>query len=384
MSCRAQIALLMAVISVFSLGSLQAATVAEAPATFFAGFAERDISPDPGMEKPGGDTKAFHRAAHDPCKVRPAVFDDGRNKIAIVGLDALIIRRPTVAAARVAISEKTGIPAEAILICASHSHSAGPTGMMLPGEYDDAPDFVRALAYEKSSCADPKYLARVDRAIIEAVVEANERRAPARAAAGYGIEKEAAFNRRFIMKDGRTFTHPGQGNPDIVWPAGPIDPQVGAIGAWDKDGKLLGCIVNFACHATTGPGGSSADYIYYIEKTFRCLLGDQAIVVFVAGAAGDVTQVDNRSPYQVPQSGEAISRLVGGRVGAEALKVLLSTQAGAGPLQPIAYKTNTLKIKRRAPSAEHLAAALELVKKGPPRSADQTDWTFAKETVLLS
>ena len=70
-------------------------------------------------------------------------------------------------------------------------------------------------------------------------------------------------------------THPGLGNPDIVEPAGPVDPEVGVIGAWDaKDpNRLLGCVVNFACHATTSPGGISANYIYYLEKVIQGYYG---------------------------------------------------------------------------------------------------------------
>ena len=192
----------------------------------------------------------------------------------------------------------------------------------------------------------------------------------------------AIFNRRFRMRSGLTATHPGQGNPDIVEPAGPIDPTVGVIGAWDADGKLLGAIVDFACHATTGPGGTSADYIYYIEKTIRGLMGEQAVVVFLPGAAGDVTQVDNRSPYAIKQFGEEASRLVGGRIGAEALKVLLSMSVGRGSLAPLGAETEVLAFKRRIPRPERVASAMEMVK-ADVTPAKATEWTFAKEIVLL-
>ncbi len=304
------------------------AFAAETP-TFQAGFAERDITPELGMEQPGGYGKAFHRTKHDACKVRASVFDDGTKRVAIVGIDALLIRRQIVNAVRKEIHAQCGIPSEAIMIAASHSHSAGPMGMILPGEFDQDSDLVKTLAYGKSSTADAKYLNQVEQAIIAAVVDADRHKVAARCGAGVGFEDKVAFNRRFRMAGGLTMTHPGQGNPDILEPAGPTDPQVGVIGAWNSEGKFLGCIVNFCCHATTGPGGISADYIYYIEKTIRGLMGDEAIVVFVPGMAGDVTQVDNRSPFAIKQFGEVAARFVGGRVGAEALKVLLAMEQGA-------------------------------------------------------
>ena len=73
--------------------------------------------------------------------------------MAIVGIDALLIRRPTGSAAAQGDTRKCGIPHQTIMIAASHSHSAGPTGMILPDEFDHDSDLVKSLAYNKSSMA---------------------------------------------------------------------------------------------------------------------------------------------------------------------------------------------------------------------------------------
>jgi neutral ceramidase len=346
---------------------------------FKAGFAERDITPEIGCEAPGGYGKAYHKSLHDPCKVRAAVFDDGTNRVALVGLDALGVHRSTVLAVRKAIAKKTGIPEGSVLLGASHSHSSGPLSGVMPGEYDHASKLVQKLAYEQSTAADPKYLEKVEKAIVEAVCHADESRVAARAGIGKGVERTVAFNRRFKMRDGRTITHPGQGNPDIVEPAGPTDPEVGVVGVWDDKKHLLGCVVNFSCHATTSPGGISANYICYLEKVIQGYYGKDAVVVFLNGASGDVTQVDNQSPYKNPD-GERWAQLVGGKVGAEALKVLLTMEPGA--LVPVEARAKVLRIKRRAPSPGRVKECLEMVQKEPAK-VGQTEWTFAKEIVLL-
>ena len=353
----------------------------EKPAVFKAGFAERDVTPEIGMEAPGGYGKAYHKTIHDPCKVRASVFDDGRARVAVVGVNAIGIRRDTVLKVRKAVEEKTGIPAGSVLIAASHSHSAGPLSWTLKGDYDHASPLVQKLAYEHSTLADPKYVATVETALVDAICEANDRRVAALGGVGTGAEPTVAFNRRFVMRSGLTVTHPGQGNPEIVAPAGPVDPEVGVLGAWDaKDpNKLLGCVVNFACHATTGPGGVSASYVHEIEKVIQGYYGKGCVVVFVAGASGDITQVDNRNPYRQPGP-ERWQRLVGGKVGAEALKVLFSVEPGA--LVPVAARTRVLTIPRRPPSPARVEAALALVEKDPAK-VNPTEWTFAKETVML-
>ena len=134
------------------------ATVAAAPASaqivassgktgFRTGFAERDISPDIGMEEPGGYGKAYHRSFHDPCKVRAAVFDDGNQRVALVGIDSCSVARFITVEARKAIAAQCGISPDAVMVGASHSHSSGPLDFVLPGEYDHAPALVQKLAY---------------------------------------------------------------------------------------------------------------------------------------------------------------------------------------------------------------------------------------------
>lgn len=362
-----------------SVAILCTPAVAAEPALLKVGFAERDITPEIGMEQPGGYGKVYHKTIHDPCKVRASVWDDGTTRVAVVGLDALIVRQETVVKVRREINKRCGLAETAILIGASHSHSSGPVGMVLPGEYDHASPFIQELAYRKSSMADPKYLELVERQLVEAVCAADAAKQPAQVGVGKGIEDQVAFNRRFRMKDGLSMTHPRPGNPDIVEPAGPTDPEVGVIGAWDEQGKLLGCVVNFACHATTSPGGASANYIYYLEKAVRGYFGPDCVVVFTAGCCGDITQVDNLAT-EVPRKPEPSAAFVGGRVGAEAVKVLLTVEPGA--VGPVAFKTTTLELGRRVPRPERVAACRSTVEAGPDAS-DATTWTFAKEILLL-
>lgn len=347
-----------------------------------AGFHTADITPPVGLESPGNYGKAYIQKIHDRLKARAAVFEANGTTLAFVGLDTLAMpfSLHLLDTTRQEIERTTGISGDNVMLAASHTHSGGPLNGLAPSDFVGAPDLVQTLVREYSINCSPIYQEWVSRQIVTAVHEAQSRKQEALLSVGTGVEDKVLFNRRFRMANGRVYTHPGKGNPEIIEPAGPVDPEVGVLAAWSVDGELLGCLVNYGCHSTTSPGGASADYIHYLERTIHGVMGPEAVVVFLLGAAGDVTQVDNRSTRE-REFGEVWSRRVGTCVGAEAIKVLATAEQGY--LQPLASAASLLRIPRRRPSAARVDASRRLVENGLRTGQRDTAWTFAKEIVVL-
>jgi neutral ceramidase len=251
------------------------------------GFGIGDITPPEGAEMPGGFTKRKGKRGADKLLAVACVVYDGTTPVALVGIDTLFITRATVETARRAVQKATKIPSDNVLIGASHTHSGGPVASCLGCD------------------EDPAYTKQLADAIASAVGDAWNSLHAAEVGIGTGTEPDISFNRRFLMRDGREITHPGKpGTPhhgDIVAPAGPIDPDVGVLAVRAPqgtmtDGKVLGVVVNFACHSTVVGGDQfSPDYAGYLRKHLQAHYGANVPVVFLLGACGDITQVDNLS-----------------------------------------------------------------------------------------
>ena len=343
------------------------------------GFSEKDISPELPGDFPLADGSPRIEPVHDPLKIRAAVFDDGTTRVALVGCDVESMLRGVVLRARAEIERVCGIPPSHVLMGASHSHSAPFVTVAEPGLYDGASELVRRIAYEEYSCPSPEYVDFVVRQIAAAVTAADRDKTPATCCVGTGRESSVTFNRRFRMRDGTTWTHPGKNHPDIVEPAGDIDPDVNVVGVWDEADRFRGCVVNFGCHGTTKPGDLSADWVYYLEQTIRGVMGQDAVVVFLNGACGDVTQLNNQTDADL-EVGELYARRVGQCVGAEALKVL--AKAPRGDLAPVAALSETLRIRRLKPSAERVQRALATYE-SPPQDRGYWPLHHAKKMILL-
>jgi len=325
------------------------------------GFAQSDITPPVGAVIPGDFRKRTATGVHDPLHATACVISDGETAVAIVSVDAISVKRSLVESARKLAQSRCGIPAQNILIAATHTHSGGPTANVFECE------------------ADENYCDFVAEKIAEAIVKAWEGGSEAQFGVGVGHETRIAFNRRFVMRDGRHQTHPGKGNPDIVRPAGPTDPDVGVMAFKGESGKVLGFIVNFACHCTVMGGTEfSADYPFYLTEVLKKEFGEQCLTVFLQGASGDVTQVAN-TLLREPEFGEKWAWRIGTRLGGEVVKTFaLMDFANSVPLQVASSKVRL--VRRRVPENLLEEAKRVLSDDGAP----DVERIYAREVLLLA
>ncbi|MCP4642686.1 MAG: hypothetical protein GY851_19730 [bacterium] len=328
-----------------------------------AGFATTCITPALGKDIPGLFHRRLAQGIHDHLYARATVIDDGNQYIALVQTDAIKVSEEVVADARKLAQQLCGIPRRNCFIAATHTHSGGPVFggfLALPDE-----DYVRFLSEQ----------------IASAIADAHAKRRPVLAGTGAQSAEGVAFNRRFVLKNGKQTTHPGKMNPDIVEPAGPADPTVTVIGFSDPATlRPVGCVVNFACHATHMNGDLfSADYPKFVVDTLQAVYGPEFGVVFLNNACGDITQVDNRSP-RPGEFGEYWCERTGRTVGAAALQALARMDYLSEAT--VATKSTTVRAAVRKTSAAELKAARALLKKHKV-SPDNVETVYANEKLLV-
>lgn len=243
---------------------------------FKVGFAQRDITPQAPtpMWGYGARHDALSQGVLAPLNAKAIVIEAGDQRLAIVGLD--IGRGPTgpmMEKIRKEVSEKAGVGT--VMISGSHSHH-GPVI-----ELTDAPGFGKgkyddAVAYSK----------RLPELLIEAIVEAKEKLAPAK----LGVAKrDLELNRNRHTKQ----------------TVKPTDPSLAVIRFDGADGKPVAILVNYAAHPVTLPTELlkfSPDYPGALQKRVESALNTHC--VFMQGAAGDMSP--NRGNLDTDAYGQAL------------------------------------------------------------------------------
>ena len=324
-----------------------------------AGFYETDITPPIGTERPADFHKLLVKKIDDPLKIRAAVFTDGSVKVALVGLDNIGLGEGFRKKA------EAMLPEYSLIISASHTHYGGNLRDKVPG-IDTAPEEIRKMVLIDAVAYDPDYYAYCFKQFITAVRMAAMDMKEVEFSFGKRRIENLIFNRRIRMKDGHVQTHPGKGNPDAVDYAGPVDDELGTVGVWEKGtDRLLGCILNFSCHACIALEGATADFPGVAVNTVRGVYGQDIGVVYTNGASGDVTQIDNLSLKK--DTGKAIAVKLGRAVGAGAVELLAT--ADRGEIHTLRYLSENLTLTRNLPSPEVLEDAWKTYREDPTSAA---------------
>lgn len=270
--------------------------VAAAAAEFRAGISVRIVTPDP-LQPVSGGVGPSHPVTHKEgdLTVRALVLEHDGTRVAIVSADFLGF--PAVLGNRVR-GAVTEIPAQNILIGATHTHSA-PDCYGFP---DDKGGTARDAKYLETVCA------RMADAIHEAV--SNLRPAHLKIATGEAIGK-IAYNHYAEQL---------------------YDPRCHVIQALDASGKTIATLINYAIHPEvigSQKGICSPDLVGPLYDRISEKGGGTGI--FMNSAQGGMVTADNRLPDGAEARDWPECKRIGTLLADEALRIIQNAPEQASP-----------------------------------------------------
>lgn len=341
---------------------------------FRAGAQAIDITPKRfpisvnGMMQDRMATQAF-----DPLRARCLVLDDGRTRIAMAICDSLLISRELMDEAKALAQRTAGIPAERMLIAATHTHSAPTVTPVFQSEPDA--DYSRFLVEQ----------------IAAGIAQANQNLAPARVGWAVTQDPTQTYCRLWIVRHpganpfgaqtDRIVMHPGYRNPNCIEPAGPTDPTLTLLSVQSPDGRPIALLANYTMHYAQAEPYLSADYFGAFAEKLTKLIGAETVEpAFVAmmsnGAQGDAQCFDYGRPKQ-PRTRDSVAESLA-RAAAAAYKRIEHHD-----WVPLALRERKLNLGVRLPSDSEIAAARQILEDTQGRALKSLSEIYARETVLL-
>ena len=273
---------------------------------FRAGAAISNITPPLGAEIVGNFApRPLAEHVHDQLHARCLVLDDGETTLVIVTVDNVGVSRGAFEEAKRLIHAKTGLPKDRMMMSSTHTHSAvsargdGPKG----GSFGEPLDEYQLFLASR---------------IADGVLNALNNLAPARIGWGVGEVPQHVFNRRWKMQPGtplvnpfggedKVLMNPGRGNPNLLEPAGPTDPQVSFLAVQSEGGRPIALLANYSLHYVGGVPKNhiSADYFaVFSDRVQELLEADRQDPPFVAmmsnGTSGDINNTNVLGPTKRP------------------------------------------------------------------------------------
>ena len=260
---------------------------------FEFGFCKEDITPRYGAPLCGYFNPRPNTGAYDRLALKAAVFrTGGRSCAAIVSYDLCYIVAGFVQSVEKILADKKSPLAGKVLYCATHTH----TGPYTAEIFD-------------SDLTDKDYLDQLRAKTVEALENAYKSLAPAELYTAQTECTTLAFNRRYVMKNGKILTNPGKLNPDIVRPEGGVDHAIMMMEIRQNGFPAL-LITNISNHTDTIGGNMvSADWPGRMEAEIQHELGFALPVMSIIAPQGNINHFDVSSP--VNQTGYEEAKRIG-------------------------------------------------------------------------
>ena len=320
---------------------------------FQAGAYMSNVTPPLGEPIVGNWNSPPATYVHDQLHAKALVLDDGTTRLAFVLVDNVGIKREVFDEAKRLVHEETGLPQEHMLMAATHTHS----GTSASGKGQ------KKRGWQGEDSLDG-YQAFLARRIADGVRVAIGNLEPAQIAWGSGEVPQHVFNRRWLMKnpvmgplgmEDKAKMNPGVGNPDLVEPAGPIDPEVAFIAVQSTEGRPIAVLGNYSLHYVGGvpEGHISADYFAIFGDRMQELLGaDRQEPPFVGimsnGTSGDINNINFRGPAEKKEPYEKM-KIVAHDVAEEVWQVYQTLDFKDWAMLAAAQATLTLEVRRASP-----------------------------------
>lgn len=311
---------------------------------------------------------------------RAIVVADGEERLAIVVVDSCMLPRPLLDEVKKLTALRTKIPADHILISATHAHSA--------------PSSLACLGTD----ADPNYVPFLRGKLVDAIAAAEANLEPAQV--GWGSENAADYTalRRWILRPDRLRNDPF-GNPTVratmhagtnwdnaVGESGPEDPELSLISFRAKNGRPIALLANFSMHYF-GDASLSADYFGLYCNGLQDKLGkkvDRDAPAFVAimshGCSGDIYRRDYTKPKDKWAITNDINEYAQGLV-----DITLKAYDKIKYRQDadIEMAENRLQMKYRVPDKQLLEWSQKIVEQLGDRLPKTQEEIYAREQVIL-
>jgi hypothetical protein len=334
------------------------------------GYGEVDLEAPLNASMPGyfNDRKAT--GVIDPLKAKAVFLRLGNMRFSLISLDLIGFEWSQVEACRKAIVDTTDLTnGNSVWIHATHTH----TGAMVSRHFTSDAETIAPGVYVGTP--DRAWVASLPGKLAKAVKQAQEHAREGEVRLGQTKVEGVAFYRRFKMKDGTVKTNPGYKNPEIVAPAGEIDPTLTAIFA--PETKTVVAI--YGVHPDViGGTRYSADYPAFIQKQVSEEMGPEWNVLFLNAACGNINHVDVAHPSQ--KKGLAESERIGRELGSGIARAF--KQSEPMPVNILGFGSRRSPYRLRV-VPEPVVKEAERLLKEEPEKAHSFNGIFAPAAVAL-